>query len=251
MIRPVGPFRKVLTGEGGRLLPPFFPLNLPNLEEYYDARTPALTLANGANVNPWVDLSGKSRNMNNFPFDNPPTLIKTGSNLSPKGKPLVAANGVDQSLITGTINPMPNPNTRGYSFHVYGNWLASGGGGIIWQDDTGLRPQLIINTSNGDLAWRDTANVRNFPGQGLTGFHLYSFVFALGGAGRVYRDGVLVGSATWTIAYNTMAATILFCNQVQNAHLPVREGFFCWYSDTHSAATVSLFSLWTSIFWGY
>ena len=247
MIRPIGPFRKQLIGNGGILFPPYFPTSLSHLEEYYDARTPALTLAHGANVDPWVDLSGNSRNQITFAPDIPPTLLSTSS-LSPNGLPLVRFNGVNQDLASGTINPFP-VLTRGYSFHAYANWQA-GGAGVVWQDDTGLRPQLFINTGAGTISWRDTSGTRTFAGA-LTGFHLYSWIFDVGGTATIYLDGVALGSNAWTIAYNANAATIIGCNQVNNAHVTADEGFFVWYSDSHSAATIAQFLLWTQIFWGF
>lgn len=249
MTFPVGPFRRVPLGGGGVKLPSFFPTTLANLEEYYDARTPALTVAHGGNVTPWADLSGHSRDATTFAPDNPPTLLKTSS-LSPKGLPLVRFNGTDQSLAFGPINPMPNPNTRGYTFHCYGNWINQVAAGIPWQDGTGLRPQLITNVQAGTMSFRDTAATQSQAGVS-SGFHLFSWVFALPGTCTYYLDGVALGTDPWTITYANPSSTILGCNQANNAHLRLDYGYLTWYSDAHSAATVSLFRLWTQIFWGF
>lgn len=253
------PFRRgfpLLTGMSSGLIAAatgFNPLDYPFAEEYYDARTPALTVANGGNVNPWMDLSGHSPTRDMTPYnpgvpDNPPVMRKSPSVLvSPQGLPLVDYNGVDQSGATGTINPMP-VLTRGYSYHFYGNW--TGGNGVVWNDDTGQRPQLLLNTGAGTVGFRDTAATRTVAG-GVTGFHTYSWVFDLGGTCSIYRDGTLLGTQPWVIAYNLSASTIVAVNQVGNAHCPVRLGFGLWYSDSHSAATVAAFSGWASRVWGY
>lgn len=247
MIRPVGPFRKMLIGDGGRLLPPYFPLGFSHLEEYYDARS-LLAQAHGSNVSSWVDLSGNSRTQSTFVPDNPPIYLKTSS-LSPKGQPLVALNGTDQSLSSGSI-VMPNPNTRGYTFHWYANWINQANNGIPWQDDTGGRPQLLVRTGAGTGGWRDTSNTRTINGV-TSGFHLLSWVFDLSGVGTLYKDGVALGTATWAIAYNANAATIIGCNQTNAAHIAMNMGFGCWYSDSHTAAQVALFAIWAGVFWGY
>lgn len=244
---PVGPFRRVPLGGGAKVPPSNFPVTLAHLEEYYDSRT-LIAQAHGSNVTSWADLSGNGRTQTTFVPDNPPTYLKTSST-SPKGTPLVRFNGIDQSLSSGSIT-MPNVNTRGYTFHWYGTWPGGAANGIPWQDDTGLRPQLLSRVSAGTMGWRDTANTRTISGT-LTGVHLYTWVFALPNTGLVYMDGTLLGTATWTIAHNVTAATILGCNQSNNAHLAIDMGFGVWYSDTHSQATINLFRLWASVYWGF
>lgn len=252
-------FQHLQVTMGGALLNPYLPLGLAGLEEYYDARTLLGTLAHGASVHTWPDLSGHTRTMTDTGTPSAPTYLATSS-LSPKGQPLVRWSGIDNCLGSGSINPMPL-FTLGYSMHSAGLWQATAAppapfpGGILWQTDLG-QPQLIRQTNGTNLtAFRDNVAIKSVCPQASTlGWHLLSFVFdppdAVGTC-RFYIDGVLTSSSNvWDFNYFASQSTLLGNTPAFNLPLKGDMGYFFWCSRAHTTAEVALIALWSSIFWG-
>lgn len=256
IINPAG-ILKCNVGGGTVAPPPYLPLSLPHCEEYYDSRL--LTGAHGSSVNPWPDLSGHTpiRDMGLQAPQAVPTL-NVSSGLSPKGKQLVAWNGIGglvtgQMLGTGVINPFP-PATRGHSFYCYADWRlvtsppAPFAGAVLW--DTSLfnscPKELIPQTTGGLVQWRDTG----FHGATAanTGVHQYAWTFDTLGVGRIYLDGVLLFSAGYTFAGSAADGTVL---SDVNVPLNCNMGHFVWYSEYHAQATVSLHKIWASVYMGF
>lgn len=263
IIAPAGILR-VNVGGGNIALPPYYPLSLPGVEEYYDSRTPALTLAHGASINPWADLSGHSpiRDMGDMGFPGiilQPTLLKT-SNLSPKGLPRVRWNGTDNGLVTGTINPFPAA-TNGFTYYCKGKWSltsappAAFAGAVLWNTSAfGSAPkELLVQSVGTNLrGWRDSGGF-HLPKASLTGEHQFAWVFnppSGTGVCEMYVDGALVdNSAVWTVAGATADTTQL--GGALNVPINADTDHFVWYSRAHSAQTVFLHYLWGSIYWGF
>lgn len=258
---PSGIFNYCLVGKGGSLFPSDFPNTLPFLEEYYDSRTP--TVAHGANVDPWIDLSGHSpiRNMVDMGFPGlifPPTLLKTSS-LSPKGTQRIRWNGANTGLVTGTINPFPAA-ARGFTYYCKGLWSmttappAAFAGGVLWITSLfGSAPkELIIQSVGSNLrGWRDSTGF-HLPKAFLSGEQQFAWVFnppSGTGVCEMYVNGALVDNSTvWTIAAASPDTTAL--GGALNVPIKCDMDHFVWYSDAHPAATVGKHKLWGDIFWG-
>lgn len=261
MIRNIGPFRKMLTGDGGRLFPPYFPLTLPGLEEYYDSRLGLSAFANGATITNWPDQSGHSptRDMTTTGLIGGmvgPTFNKT-SGLSPKGTPLVSFNGTNMGLTTSTFT-IPAA-TNGHSFYVYGTFRettappAAFAGADIWMTSTftAVPKELLFQTVGTKLLnWRDSGGFHGTHTHPV-GIHQLAFVFTPPNVGVIYIDGVAVNTLTYTFGGVGADTTSLSDTINNNVPLNADLGHFVWYSRAHTAAQVSAHFLWASIFWGF
>lgn len=264
-ILTLGPYQRVQATMGGALFPPYFPLTLPGLEEYYDARSPlgigAAGYANGANVDPWADLSGHSPTRD-MAYDGlfaigqiRPTYLASAF---PKGAGAVRFNGANNALVTGTLNPVPAA-TNGHSFHAYGDFRGTAAppapfaGAIVWMTDvmSAVPKELLLQTVGTSLAgWRDNAGF-HLDGSRPNGKHLLSWVFTPPNTGVFYVDGVAALTTTYGFAGAAVTATGL--SDYVNGNVPLNAdlGFVFWCSRAHSAATIAQTYLWSQIFFGY
>lgn len=251
MLVPISPFRKMPSG-GGSLLPPYYPLTQPSLEEYYDARTLS-ALAHLAPVTTWPDLSGKGRDMTDAGVPSAPFYLKTAFQ-SPKGQPRVHWNNTNACLGSGTIT-MPL-FTNGYTMYTGGLFATGALNEIIWQSDLG-QPQLIYQIlATSKTGFRDQVAINGLQNCTDTngGEHQFAWVFeppdAVGSC-KLYVDGIFIASAVWDFNYTALQSTLLGNNPAFNSPLFANMNYFCWYSTAHTAAQIANFRLWHSIYWGF
>ena len=260
IIAPIGGIQKIIVGGSGAAYPPFYPTTLSNLEEYYDSRSP--TVAHGAIIDPWIDLSGKVRNMGNMGLPGvifEPTLLKT-SGQSPKGTQRVFWNGENMGLITGTITSFPVA-TRGHTFYCKAKWRATSSppapfaGGVLWNTSLfGSAPKElgIQRVAANQFFFRDNASTLNL-GAMQTGELMLTWVFnppSGTGVCEFYVNGVLVSnSQVWTIAGAVNDTTQL--GGAVNVPINCDMDFFLWYTDAHSASQVNKMKTWAQIYWGF
>ena len=286
MIRPIGPFRKMLTGDGGRLLSPYLPLLYPHLELYLDSRLGISGVADGATLASWADQSGHSPTRDGatasaFGFTDPTYWSTTASKLTPKGKPVVEwglTTASPGNLLKSTGSFLWPTQARGYTFYYYGltvtkttpTYPAVNQG---WFGATNtisaLAPLNILDSGTGPAPGR-SIGIADDNGGGNP--HQFSQLSAISNQWKMhtivyptpmngtlpplyYLNGVaqteVAGPGNLTLVGPGTNFYTLGGNWTGNIVVKGRQGFALWFSDIHSQATISLFNLWASIFFGF
>lgn len=270
---PIGPFRRLPLG-GGAKISPFLPLSFPNLELYLDSRLGVSSFADGANVTTWPDQSGHSPGQDAIHNLIDPTMGRTGSNLTPRGTPSVVFQVADdtQGLQCRTAKNWTPVNTRGYTIYYYGKTLSKTVGGNYF----------FVNQNVFSF---DSANFHVQHVQDTGGTRNYGLVDDAGG-GNPHKFGTTASiSGNWALQTlvlpppnNNTVPCKYYVNAVQiaqtggpanyvstqagvsgyalgnttNFNIAFRGniGAYFIFSDNHSDATIALFNLWASLFFG-
>ena len=273
MSYPIGPFRRVPPGGGGRISP-FLPLTFPGLELYLDSRLGLSSVTDGSNVSLWPDQSGHSPGQDAITNLLDPTMGRSGVNLTPKGKPSVVfkVSNDTQGLQCRTAKSWTPVNTNGYTFYYYGLTLA--------------KSLVGYSFINQDVFAFDAANFHAFHLQDSGGApRSYGFIDDAGG-GNPHRFGTEASiDNKWALQTlvlpppnNNTVPCQYFVNAVQIAQVsgPANYvstqqltsgyalgnstgfniafrgniGAYFIFSRTHTAAQIALFTLWAGIFFG-
>jgi hypothetical protein len=238
------PFGTRAKGLGGRAIDP---LSLPGLELYLRSDL-GIVAADGDPVASWADQSGHARNASQVTAAMQPTFHRTGPTLSPAGKPAVSFDGLaspNGDNMTGTFPLGQISSTNGATFYQYARVAASvngAGGQVIFQDDTGGRPQLRDNNfdpPNG-FAFRDATGVFDLGIDTLPAIHLNSWVFvppAPTGLCTLFVNGAALGSHAWNYDNAGTAGYVVGANQVQNVACKMDLWVILWFSVAHDTGT--------------
>lgn len=274
---------------GGAKLPPYLPLTLPNLELYLDGRLGLGAFADGASVTTWADQSGHSpgRDAIHQTGGTDPTMGRSGTNLTPKGAPTVAflpagTKAANDAAGLGSRTPFvwTPPGLRGYTFYWYGQALLKSltGYNFVNQvafagDSTNAKVQFLTDSGAGLGARSNQFGLVDDRGGGnpltfgatsgiASRWTLNALVLPPPDnntvPARYYVNGALqpltTGSpANWlsTVALTPTTASFAVGNTTGlNVSFRGNQGAVIWYSDTHSQATIDLFTLWAGIFLG-
>jgi uncharacterized protein (TIGR02217 family) len=230
-----------LRGVPAAVAPAIDPLTLANLELYL--RADQVAGANGAAVSTWNDLSPNNWDAAQANAALQPTVLTPGS---ANGTRLVrfdgvtSPNGDTMGFAMGGGN-FP-PATAGMTFYFYGVFYTqvnSFNGAVLFQDDTGGQPQLILKQAAPDagIGWRDATT--HAGSTYAPGTDVYAWVFeppSGSGTGRVFKNGVQIHSDVWTFT-TTSASSYIVSGNPSNVCVKMDLGAVVWFSEDHDAAT--------------
>lgn len=274
-IIPRGIFPKAPVGGGVIGVPGPTDAQFGTLEWYVDSRLGLGAFADGANVTTWADQSGHSptRDSVHQVGWNDPVMIRSGSNLTPKGTPTVRwaiPDAVKPQGLASSSFVWP-ATTNGYTFYFYGrvhqkttpawafldqDWFAGGAGNAFGNsfnaNGAGSIGFIDNNGTGNPHAFNTEASIDNR-------WLLHTIVLPPPNGGtvpmRYYLNGVsqpqISGPANWNS--NVGANTPFGLGNSLSANISMRSemGFGLWYSRAHSQAQISLLSIWASIYFGY
>ncbi len=265
----------------------FSPLSLPNLELYLDSRLGTSAFADGASLTTWPDFSGHSpirdaviAAYSGAGFVAPTIWKTTGAQLTPTGRPTVewGLTTAFPGNILGSAGTFlwPDTATRGYTFYYYGrtiskvtptwpfvNQVAFGSNNAI----SALRPELVLDLGTGIPTPRSIGAVDDAGGGNPHSFNLLStisntwklhtWIFPVPNNNTTpmsyFLNGVsqaqVSGPANWQAATGTTRYNV-GGNFTGNVVVRGNQGFFLWFSDTHSQGIIDLFVNWASAYWG-
>lgn len=272
IIAPAGIMR-CNVGGGTAGFGPYFPLSLPNLELYLDSRI-GISAADGAAFAPWLDQSTNARDAiaAGGSFLNP--VYHSASSLTPKGKATVewgTATAFPGNALGSASFGWPLIGTRGYTTYWYGKPIAKTAApypfinqtawnrgnanqsvGLLLDDGSG---GVGIQDDNGGGAPHVFSSLSTVGG----GWHVFTSVFPVPDNNtvpcRFYVDGALKSQVSGPTNYVSSLAgnDSYILGNAGNGNTVVRgfQGFFLWYSDTHSLATINQVKTWAGIYFGF
>lgn len=237
---------------------PIAPNSLPNLELRLSGTSLAGT--DDTNIALWPDLSGHGRDAAQASATpQPKTSIHGNAN-----NPDSPTNRKGANFNFGEIDRMDGTMTdvgvaAGNTVYLW-FWESpfSVNGQVIFQDQSGGAPQLIVSdASGGKVGWRDGAatNLSTLGFTGVGAYHSLVYVFAPPsggtGVGTIYHNGTAVYTHTWS--YNTASVTgyRIGANQVNQVPFGGILYELDYFSQAHSPDIVSRVLAWGTGFWGF
>jgi len=177
--------------------------------------------------------------------------VQVTSNTSPNGSRRVRFDGIDDQL--GRVVTMPG-NTTGWYICGAGTWRAAGAGPFpgsqLFAGTDNFPAVTIEHFSTHQVGWIDTGGTHNIAAFSA-GRDFYEWVFnppSGSGACDVYKNGTLLGSATWTQTGGG-AGFFLSGNAVQNVALDADLEIFGLATSIPTAAQrAGLRAWWTARF---
>lgn len=227
------------------------PSAISNLELWL--RADSISAADGSALATWPDNSGFARDASQPTVSQRPTY---NLNQSSTGLPEVAFNGLafpNDSEMSGTLPVIAS--ATGFTTFAYVNQVSNTVVQVLWNDGAGGVGggfiQLIVDdfTFN-KIGWRDFGGTRLIS-PAITGNQRLIYTFdRVNSVGKVYRNGVLLGSDVYTYHQLDIGTYTIGANQANNAPFKGKIAEFGLYSKLCSAAEVAGLDSYLANKWG-
>lgn len=220
--------------------------------------------ADGAAVNLWPDQSGNGHDGTQSVAAQKPQMNRVNpSFLSPNGSATVHFRGTDANPdnVGGTLTPNPSV-ANGYDLLFYGRFwfpVNAAGGSVLFQDDTGGRPQFGFCSSSPNNKWFKRDDLGTTEGSAFTAtcFCIIRAKFVASNATQgtftmSHNDGAgFVTVLSCPYQFNPAAAGgwILGSNQVFNVPAKMDACAFAWYTKVLTNNQVTgIYNYWRNQF---
>lgn len=230
------------------------PSSLPNLE--LQLRGTSLVGATDDPISTFSDTSGKGRHATQAGAKRPRISgVNANNPLSPTGKTGASFNFGEADNLDGAMADVGV--AAGNTFYLWFHESQFGGNDqVIYNDDTGGKPQLIVADATGKIAWRDgSTHSSAVQIKGDDAFHSLVYVFSppSGGAGTatIYHNGAVIFTDTWNYTTAGVSAYTVGANQVDGAPFAGTLFETDYFSQEHSPEIVARVLSWGVGFWGF